>query len=64
MGVEISTSPATFPVVLPTDHIECGQGQENHGWPRKVWLLVGEAQLAGYLLEQEGCPLVWGAGIQ
>ena len=46
------------------DHTGYDQGLEIHSKPRIMSLLVGEAQLAGWLNAWVGGPLEWDAGIQ
>ena len=46
------------------DHTEYDQGPEIHDKPRRVLLLVGEAQPAGCLKVWVSDPLEWDAGIQ
>ena len=46
------------------DHTRYDQGLEIHGGPRRVSLLVGEAQLARCLKVWVSGPLEWDAGIQ
>ena len=41
------------------EHTRYDRGPEIHGKPRRVSLLVGEAQLAGCLRVQAGGPLEW-----
>ena len=63
-GVWILVSLGEYLSTHLKDHTRYDQGPEIHGEPRRVSLPVGEAQLAGCLRAQVGCPLEWDAGIQ
>ena len=58
-GVWILVSLGEYLRTHVEEHTRYDQGSEIHGKPRRVSLLVGEAQLAGCLRVQVGGPLEW-----
>ena len=64
MGVWILVSIGKHPRIHLKDHTRYNQDPKMHGIPRRMSLLVGEAQLAGCLKVWVGGSLEWDAGIQ
>ena len=63
-GVWILVSLGEYLRTHLKDHTRYDRSPEIHDEPRRVSLLVGEAQLAGCLRVQVGGPLEWDKGIQ